>query len=51
MWVSRTDAMTAADRITLGVGDSISLGITNTNLIFVAFSIAGQIVDILAEQN
>jgi hypothetical protein len=51
MFVSRTDAMDAANRITLGVGDSISLGITNSNLAFVAFSIPGQIVDILAEQN
>jgi hypothetical protein len=51
MFVSRTDAMSSADRIVLGVGDSMSLFITNTNLIFVAFSLAGQIVDILSEQN
>ena len=51
MFLSRTDAMDSNNRITLGIGDSVSLSITDTNIIFVAFSIANQIVDILAEQN
>lgn len=51
MFVSRTDAMSVANRVTVGIGDSISLEITNTNLVFVAFALANQVVEILAEQN
>jgi hypothetical protein len=50
IFLSRTDATVATDRTTLAAGDVRSLFITNTNLIHVAGSVAGQFVDIVAEQ-
>lgn len=50
IYLSRTDATNANVRTTLAAGDVRTLFVTNTNLFFVAGSIAGQFVDIVAEQ-
>lgn len=50
VYISRTDATIVADRITLSVGDVVSLYITNTNLIHFVGSGPGLTIDILAEQ-
>lgn len=50
IYLSRTDATNANVRTTLAAGDVRTLFVTNTNLFFVASSIAGQFVDIVAEQ-
>lgn len=51
VFISRTDATIAANSVTLGTGDSITLFITNASIVRAAGSIAGQSVDLLVEQN
>jgi hypothetical protein len=50
IFVSRTDATVAANRVILAPGDAIALSITNANLVHVAAAAGAQSVDILAEQ-
>lgn len=50
IFISRTDATIAAQRTTLAAGDVRSLFITNTDIIHVAGSVAGQFLDLIVEQ-